>query len=327
MHDTDIDERYRQEISQLELKNQELQEIIHELTARLDYVQRDIQQRERKMVQEIDKLKSQWQLDRRRLQEDHAHELFIIKEAHQEERELILKELHDRLTSPTIPSTRVLSSASSNNSCRALGSTLTDIQPCNRSERHPSCSQDKLMSPSFAYDSDGQETIDIKLSSDLDLCNSSTALIKCVYSSTDTISTADPLCSCKDDKSIERHQVFTRTMVGDWMWKYTRHRLRKENKHQRFFWFHPYTQMLYWSTNEPGNQQNEAIKNGKIVCMCFLFAYIIIIVRVMSFEVIQNEDLPSISIKTPSRSMKIQCLNRNSHYAWIRTLSCIFSPK
>ncbi|CEG78307.1 Putative Ubiquitin carboxyl-terminal hydrolase [Rhizopus microsporus] len=72
-------------------------------------------------------------------------------------------------------------------------------------------------------------------------------------------------------KSIERHQVFTRTMVGDWMWKYTRHRLRKENKHQRFFWFHPYTQMLYWSTNEPGNQQNEAIKNGKVVCMCFLF--------------------------------------------------------
>lgn len=50
-------------------------------------------------------------------------------------------------------------------------------------------------------------------------------------------------------------RALTKTMIGDWMWKYTRRVAGKgisEHKHKRFFWLHPYSKTLYWSTQEPG---------------------------------------------------------------------------
>lgn len=47
----------------------------------------------------------------------------------------------------------------------------------------------------------------------------------------------------------------TRTMMGDWMYKYTRNVVGggiSEKKHRRFFWVHPYTRTLYWSSSKPG---------------------------------------------------------------------------
>lgn len=46
-------------------------------------------------------------------------------------------------------------------------------------------------------------------------------------------------------------RTLTRTMIGDWMWKYTRNRF-SETRHRRFFWLHPYSRTLHWSTREPG---------------------------------------------------------------------------
>lgn len=67
-----------------------------------------------------------------------------------------------------------------------------------------------------------------------------------------------------DDKSVS---ALTRTMIGDWMWKYTRKVVGSgisENKHRRFFWIHPYTQTLYWSSKEPGsNNRQSNTKSGK----------------------------------------------------------------
>ncbi|SAM09468.1 hypothetical protein [Absidia glauca] len=55
--------------------------------------------------------------------------------------------------------------------------------------------------------------------------------------------------------------AITQTMIGEWMWKHTRKQLGSGisvNKHKRFFWVHPYTRTLYWSTHEPGADADEA---------------------------------------------------------------------
>jgi hypothetical protein len=62
--------------------------------------------------------------------------------------------------------------------------------------------------------------------------------------------------------------AITQTMIGEWMSKHTRRYVGggiSENKHQRFFWVHPYTRILYWSSVQPGAEGNEAkTKSGKM---------------------------------------------------------------
>jgi hypothetical protein len=51
--------------------------------------------------------------------------------------------------------------------------------------------------------------------------------------------------------------AITQTMIGEFMYKYTRRKLgsgMSENRHKRFFWIHPYTKTLYWSAADPGAQ-------------------------------------------------------------------------
>jgi len=51
--------------------------------------------------------------------------------------------------------------------------------------------------------------------------------------------------------------AITQTMIGEFMYKYTRRKLgsgMSENRHKRFFWIHPYTKTLYWSATDPGAQ-------------------------------------------------------------------------
>jgi hypothetical protein len=49
-------------------------------------------------------------------------------------------------------------------------------------------------------------------------------------------------------------QAITQTMIGDYLWKYTRRvgGSTSERKHRRFFWIHPYTKTIYWSGKAPG---------------------------------------------------------------------------
>jgi hypothetical protein len=61
--------------------------------------------------------------------------------------------------------------------------------------------------------------------------------------------------------------AITKTMIGDWLWKHTRRTVGggiSEHRHRRFFWVHPYTRILYWSTVEPGVDGSEVLaKSGK----------------------------------------------------------------
>jgi hypothetical protein len=63
--------------------------------------------------------------------------------------------------------------------------------------------------------------------------------------------------------------AITQTMIGEWVLKNTRRyggRGISDNKHSRFFWVHPYTKTLYWSSIEPGVDGNETkAKSGKVL--------------------------------------------------------------
>ena len=60
----------------------------------------------------------------------------------------------------------------------------------------------------------------------------------------------------------------TQTMIGEFLYKYTRRTIGKghgERRHRRFFWVHPYTKTLYWSSADPGssNVTESMAKSGK----------------------------------------------------------------
>jgi hypothetical protein len=63
--------------------------------------------------------------------------------------------------------------------------------------------------------------------------------------------------------------AITQTMIGEWMSKHTRRYVGggiSENKHQRFFWVHPYTKILYWGSTRPGAEGTEAkTKSGELM--------------------------------------------------------------
>ncbi len=61
--------------------------------------------------------------------------------------------------------------------------------------------------------------------------------------------------------------AITQTMIGEFLYKYTRKAIGKgygEKRHKRFFWVHPYTKTLYWSSADPGstNVTESSAKSG-----------------------------------------------------------------
>ena len=61
--------------------------------------------------------------------------------------------------------------------------------------------------------------------------------------------------------------AITQTMIGEFLYKYTRRTIGKgvgEKRHKRFFWVHPYTKTLYWSSADPGssNVSESSAKSG-----------------------------------------------------------------
>lgn len=61
--------------------------------------------------------------------------------------------------------------------------------------------------------------------------------------------------------------AITQTMIGEFLYKYTRRTIGKGHgttRHKRFFWVHPYTRTLYWSSADPGsaNVSESSAKSG-----------------------------------------------------------------
>ncbi|KAL4214367.1 hypothetical protein AB4K20DRAFT_1880040 [Rhizopus microsporus] len=113
---------------------------------------------------------------------------------------------------------------------------------------------------------------------------------------------------------LEVITAITKTMIGEWLLKHTRRYVGggiSENKHRRFFWVHPYTKTLYWSSIEPGIDGSESKAKS---------AFIEAVVQVPSNN--NQEASPmSLLIRTPKRDLKLTAPTLERHEIWFKSLS------
>ncbi|OBZ82836.1 hypothetical protein A0J61_09116, partial [Choanephora cucurbitarum] len=115
-------------------------------------------------------------------------------------------------------------------------------------------------------------------------------------------------------------QLITQTMVGDWLYKYTRKMVGggiSEKRHQRYFWLHPYSRRLFWSSSAPITDGNE----GKAKCA------VIEDITVVSDPNTSPEGTPNVSllIQTSHRQIKLTAPNINVHDRWFEAISYLLS--
>jgi hypothetical protein len=112
-------------------------------------------------------------------------------------------------------------------------------------------------------------------------------------------------------------QAITQTMIGEFLWKYTRKAGRGDmssNRHRRFFWVHPYTRTLYWSDKDPSTAGRAELKAKSVGIEA---------VQV----VIDDNPMPpglhrkSLVIFTPGRCIKLTATTGQRHETWFNALS------
>ncbi|MCO5589969.1 hypothetical protein L7F22_043938 [Adiantum nelumboides] len=106
----------------------------------------------------------------------------------------------------------------------------------------------------------------------------------------------------------------TQTMIGDYLYKYTRRSMGRANKrHRRYFWVHPYTRTLYWTMTAP----SEAVSTEVVNKSAFIQDVIVV-----EDENVQPPDLYhlSIVISTLTRDVKITARDKAQHETWITAL-------
>ena len=112
-------------------------------------------------------------------------------------------------------------------------------------------------------------------------------------------------------------QAITQTMIGEFLWKYTRKAGRGEmsnNRHRRFFWVHPYTRTLYWSDHDPSTAGRAQLKAKSVAIEA---------VRVVTDDNPMPPGLhrKSLVIMTPGRSVKLTATTGQRHETWFNALS------
>ncbi|KAK8023935.1 PH domain-containing protein [Apiospora rasikravindrae] len=112
-------------------------------------------------------------------------------------------------------------------------------------------------------------------------------------------------------------QAITQTMIGEYLWKYTRKAGRgemSENRHRRYFWVHPYTRTLYWSTSDPSAAGKTELRAKSVPIEA---------VRVVSDDNPMPPGLhrKSLVIISPGRTIKFTCTTGQRHETWFNALS------
>jgi hypothetical protein len=117
-------------------------------------------------------------------------------------------------------------------------------------------------------------------------------------------------------------QALTQTMIGEYMWKYTRQRAGtggrgdgfSGSRHQRYFWVHPYTRTLYWSEQNPTAGAKGAVRAKSVA--------------IDSVEVVDDDNPApagaygkSILVHTPGRTLKLTAPNGLRHETWFGAMS------
>ncbi|KAF9376732.1 hypothetical protein BGX21_003407 [Mortierella sp. AD011] len=117
-------------------------------------------------------------------------------------------------------------------------------------------------------------------------------------------------------------QIITQTMIGDYLWKYTRRPMASvisEKKHRRYFWVHPYTKTMYWSLTNPaadGSREQRAKS-----------ALIINVYQITEENSSAHSDLPNVSllVQTTNRNLKLTAPTREKHELWYQSLAYLLS--
>lgn len=112
-------------------------------------------------------------------------------------------------------------------------------------------------------------------------------------------------------------QAITQTMIGEYLWKYTRKPGRTDmstTRHRRYFWVHPYTKTLYWSDQDPQTAGRNELKAKSVAIQS---------VRVVSDD---NPHPPglhqkSLEVITPGRKIKFTAHTGQRHETWFNALS------
>lgn len=112
-------------------------------------------------------------------------------------------------------------------------------------------------------------------------------------------------------------QAITQTMIGEFLWKYTRKAGRGEmsgKRHRRFFWVHPYTRTLYWSDQDPSTAGRAQLKAKSVAIEA---------VRVVADDNPMPPGLhrKSLVIITPGRDIKFTATTGQRHETWFNALS------
>lgn len=112
-------------------------------------------------------------------------------------------------------------------------------------------------------------------------------------------------------------QAITQTMIGEFLWKYTRKPGRPEmssTRHRRYFWVHPYTRTLYWSDQDPQSAGRSQLKAKSVAIES---------VRVVSDDNPMPPGLhrKSLEVITPGRIVKFTASTGQRHETWFNALS------
>ncbi|KAG0008722.1 hypothetical protein BGZ80_003126 [Entomortierella chlamydospora] len=116
-------------------------------------------------------------------------------------------------------------------------------------------------------------------------------------------------------------QIITQTMIGDYLWKYTRRPMASvisEKKHRRYFWVHPYTKTMYWSLTNPAADGSREQRAKTLIINVY---------QITEENPSGHSDLPNISllVQTTNRNLKLTAPTREKHELWYQSLAYLLS--
>lgn len=112
-------------------------------------------------------------------------------------------------------------------------------------------------------------------------------------------------------------QAITQTMIGEFLWKYTRKTGSGDmssTRHRRYFWVHPYTRTLYWSEQDPQTAGKSQLKTKSVPIEA---------VRVVADDNPYPPGLHrrSLEVVSPGRRVRFTATTSQRHETWFNALS------
>ncbi|KAJ5272598.1 hypothetical protein N7478_007723 [Penicillium angulare] len=116
-------------------------------------------------------------------------------------------------------------------------------------------------------------------------------------------------------------QAITQTMIGEFLWKYTRKTGSSgmsSTRHRRYFWVHPYTRTLYWSEQDPQTAGKSQMKTKSVPIEA---------VRVVADDNPYPPGLHcrSLEVVSPGRCLRFTATTSQRHDTWYNALTYLLT--